>query len=306
MKRVLDRVETSLILNKELPSLKTEYKRALKDDNFKELVFNLSLPENKLMKHTSKLEDAVKELNNCSNCKNLLECKNSIEGFVYTPIVKNNILTFSYVACKYKKKYLKENAFQENVYMLELPKEIKNASMRNIYTDDKNRFKVIKWLKEYIDKYSKGDRPKGLYLHGNFGCGKTYLIAALFNELAKKDVNSAIIYWPEFLRSLKSSFNEDFGERFDYIKTVPLLLIDDIGAENTTSWGRDEILGPILQYRMQEQLPTFFTSNLNLKDLESHFSLAGNTLDKVKGRRIIERIKQLTEEMEMISNNRRQ
>ncbi|MDD4036178.1 MAG: primosomal protein DnaI [Bacilli bacterium] len=306
MKKVMDSVKTSGVLKKELPSLKTEYNKALKDADFKELVFNISLPEKELMKYTSKLEDSVKEIKNCSNCKNLLECKNNVEGFVYMPQVKNNILTFSYVACKYKKRNLKEYAFQNNVYMIELPKEIKEASMKNIYTEDKNRFDVIKWLKGYIDKYSDQTRSKGLYLHGNFGCGKTYLIAALFNELAKKDVKSAIIYWPEFLRSLKSSFNDDFGEKFDYIKKVPLLLIDDIGAENTTPWGRDEILGPILQYRMQEQLPTFFTSNLNLKDLENHFSLAGNTLDKVKGRRIIERIKQLTEEKEMISKNRRQ
>ena len=68
----------------------------------------------------------------------------------------------------------------------------------------------------------------------------------------------------EFLRSLKASFNSsiEYQERFEYIKKVPLLLIDDIGAEKLTDWARDEILGTILQYRMQQQLPTFFTSNL--------------------------------------------
>ena len=51
-------------------------------------------------------------------------------------------------------------------------------------------------------------------LCGPNGTGKTYLIAALFNELAKKDVRSAIIYVPEFLRVLKSSFGEDFEEKY--------------------------------------------------------------------------------------------
>jgi len=96
-----------------------------------------------------------------------------------------------------------------------------------------------------------------------------------------------------------------YEERFEYIKKVPLLLIDDIGAENLSAWGRDEILGPILQYRMDEHLPTFFTSNLTLTELEDHLSVASGKTDKVKARRIVERIKQLTVPLELIGKNRR-
>ena len=91
----------------------------------------------------------------------------------------------------------------------------------------------------------------------------------------------------------------------EYIKKVPLLLIDDIGAESTTPWSRDEILMPILQYRMDSSLPTFFTSNCTLKELESHFSNSKNGIEEVKARRIIERIKQLTEEIKLVSDNLR-
>ena len=156
-----------------------------------------------------------------------------------------------------------------------------------------------------MDSYLKNKSGKGLYLSGSFGSGKTYLIAALFNELAKKNISSALVYYPELLRSLKSSFGSDYEERFDFIKTVPLLLLDDIGAENTTAWSRDEVLGPILQYRMEEELPTFFTSNLSLKELENALSITSNGSEKVKAKRIIERIKQLTVPLELISKNRR-
>ncbi len=47
-------------------------------------------------------------------------------------------------------------------------------------------------------------------------------------------------------------------KKFGKLKTVPLLLLDDIGAENTTNWSRDEVLAPLLQYRMENHLPTFF------------------------------------------------
>ena len=33
---------------------------------------------------------------------------------------------------------------------------------------------------------------------------------AIFNELAKKGIKSAIVYWPEFLRSLKASLRQVF------------------------------------------------------------------------------------------------
>ena len=94
-------------------------------------------------------------------------------------------------------------------------------------------------------------------------------------------------------------------EVFDKIKTCDILLIDDIGAETVTNWSRDEILGTILQYRMEHELSTFLTSNLTIEELETHLSLVKNNMDKVKARRIIERIKQLTTVMELISVNRR-
>ena len=84
-----------------------------------------------------------------------------------------------------------------------------------------------------------------------------------------------------------------------------LLLIDDIGAEALTSWNRDEILCPLLQYRMDNNLTTFFTSNLNLKDLEEHLSNSKTGVDNVKAKRIISRIEQLTTNLEMVSKNLR-
>ena len=180
-----------------------------------------------------------------------------------------------------------------------------DASLDNLYTEYKERLEVIKWIKIFVNNYLSNQNQKGLYLYGNFGCGKTYLISAAFTYLAKKNIKSAIIFYPEFLRDLKTSFETDFKEKYDKVKNVPLLLIDDIGSENTTDWARDEILCPLIQYRMENNLTTFFTSNLNLEELESHFSKTKSKDDPLKSRRIIERIKQMTEQIEMISQNLR-
>ena len=60
-----------------------------------------------------------------------------------------------------------------------------------------------------------------------------------------------------------------------------------------------------MQYRMEQKLPTFFTSNLTIEQLTEHLSVTKEGSDIIKAGRIIERIKQLTEIQEMISKNLR-
>lgn len=273
------------------------------DMTFRKIANELGLNPEVLMKYTSKIENAACELKHCKKCKNILECKNEISGYVYYPIKNDENIEFCYMPCKYKKMLEQENSYQNNIMYFDIPKNIKEASMRDIDTSDKNRFHVITWMKDFLQKKT----DKGLYLSGNFGCGKTFLLSAMLNELAKQGKRVAIIYYPEFLRALKETFgtDEDFKSKFNYIKKVEYLLLDDIGAETLTEWSRDEVLGTILQYRMEEKLPTFFTSNLTINELENHLATSSHQVDKVKAKRIIERIKQLTEEMTMISENKR-
>lgn len=306
MKEIKEVLNGTYNLNKQ--QLNEDYDKALESNpNFKKVVENLKLPKDYLMKYTTSLEETAQELKNCKHCKNILDCKNSYPGYVYYPEILSNNLVFDYVPCKYKKELDKKNKYKENIYLFDIPKEIKEASMKNIDINDPNRFEIIKWLKKFLDTYQPKTGMKGLYLNGNFGCGKTYLISATLNELAKKNHKVAIIYYPELLRSLKESFgnNESYNEKFKLLKNIEILLIDDIGAETMTEWSRDEVLGNILQYRSQEGLTTFFTSNLTIKDLEEHFGTTTKGIDRVKAKRIIERIKQLTIEMTLVSENKR-
>lgn len=287
-------------------SLKSDYAVALKDDNFKKLVNTLKVKEDVACKYTSKLERTVEELQKCASCKSLLACQNKVMGMVYYPSVNDDgSLEFNYVACKYKKKDIKDKeGIKSNFF--QMPYDIKMAKMANIELETK-RAKIIKWLKKFYDSYQKDEKQKGLYLYGSFGSGKTYMISALLNELSRLNYSVVIVYYPELIRSIKESFSsgEDFYERMNKIKTCDLLLLDDIGAESVTTWNRDEILGTILQYRMDNKMPTFFTSNLNLEELENHLIIKDIAEEKIKARRIMERIKQLSEYLELFGENRR-
>ncbi len=104
--------------------------------------------------------------------------------------------------------------------------------------------------------------------------------------------------------SLKN-FNDDYVERINELKKADILFLDDMGAQPITSWSRDEVLGSIVQYRMDSKLPTFFSSNYNIEELENKLSVTKGSEEKIAARRIIERIKQLTDQLEMVSANRR-
>ena len=281
------------------------FQDACSDKDFYDYVYGLNVKEDILMRYTSSLEDAFLENKNCKNCKGLDCCLNKVKGYCYNAINDKGMITFSYDACDYMKKKLENDSYKDNLELYEMPKDIKDASFKNIYKDDKARVPIIKYFKEFMDHYEDSEKPKGVYLNGSFGSGKTYLVACLFNEMARRGVRSILVYYPEFLVNLKASFSDDFEEKRDCVKKVPLLLLDDIGAENTSSWSRDEVLGPILQYRMENHLPTFFTSNLTIEELEEALATTSSGVDKVKARRIIERIKQLTKSFDLISVNRR-
>lgn len=289
-------------IKKNINSLKKNYMLALEDNKFVKLVNSLKIGEEVLIKNTSKLEKTVEEVNNCSGCKGLEYCKNKVNGFVYFPDVNENDLIFSYKACKYKKK---ENIEKNNVIFYETPMFLKNASMKEIFVDDKKRIALIKYIKEFLNNFEKDKKEKGLYLYGSFGSGKSYILSAVINELSKKGYTCVNVYYPTMLKTLKESFNDDFDEKLNILMKSDIILIDDIGAENNTGWSRDEILGTILQYRMDNEKTTFFTSNFNLKELEEHFKTTSISSDAVKSRRIIERIKQLTNQIELVSDNKR-
>ncbi len=303
MRKLMDSIKLEKKNNIDLLGV---FNESLKNEEFKILVDKIKLPYETLASYTTVLEDCAKEYNNCLKCKNILECKNKIKGHAFLPEVENKKLKFGYKMCKKEQKITKENKYLENVFSYDIPEAIKKASIKEIYKEDKNRYAVIKWINNFINQYEKDPHQKGLYLSGNFGCGKTYLISAMFNELAHRGVKSAIVFWPEFLVNLKGMFGkEDYIVKLEKIKKVPLLLIDDIGSEVTTSWSRDEVLCPIVQYRMQESLPTFFTSNLSVELLEEHLANSKGNVEEVKARRVIERIIQLTEKEEIISKNYR-
>ena len=200
----------------------------------------------------------------------------------------------------------KEAAIKKRLNLINFPSSLKNVSFLDVYRDDVQRITVLKRMIEFVNDYP--NNLKGLYLYGDFGVGKSFMVAALAHDLSeKRGVSSTLLHYPSFVIDAKNAISDGSVKTLvDEIKLSEVLILDDIGAEQSTPWVRDEILQVILQYRMQENLPTFFTSNFNFEDLEKHFAKGKNGNDETwEARRVMERIRYLAEETRLEGVNRR-
>lgn len=123
---------------------------------------------------------------------------------------------------------------------------------------------------EIARKYA--ERPEGwLVLLGNYGCGKTHLAAAIANYRLDQGDEVLFLVVPDLLDYLRSTFaptsETAYDERFEMIRQVPLLILDDLGAQATTPWAQEKLF-QIFNYRYNARLPTVITSNLRLEDIE--------------------------------------
>ena len=150
--------------SKNLTDLKIEYFKANKNPEFKKFTDSINLNDKILMKYTSSLMQCFNEKENCKNCKGLENCKNEVNGCFYKPIIVDGNINFEHKTCKYKNKMLHDIEYVKNGYLFEVSKEVRNAKMKDIYTDDKNRNELIKWIIKFIKDYKSGKQCKGVVI----------------------------------------------------------------------------------------------------------------------------------------------
>jgi DNA replication protein DnaC len=113
----------------------------------------------------------------------------------------------------------------------------------------------------------------GIMLTGEVGTGKSFLAACVANELIDHERRVLFIVVPDLLDQLRASYDADSGVReqdiLDVARSTPILILDDLGAHNYTEWVCNRLY-TILNYRLNEQLPTVVTTNLTLPEIEEY------------------------------------
>jgi primosomal protein DnaI len=211
----------------------------------------------------------------------------------------NNNVELSYVNCP-----TLVNRNVGNVDLMFFPNQEEMIKKELNVTQE--RALIIKLINEFINNYQKGRFTKGIYLYGEFGTGKTFIMYTLAKQLASRGVKVILVNYSDLILSLKNSFGTSQTERLiNKIKYVDVLIIDDIGAESNTAYTRDDVFYPLINFRLQSNLPVCMTSNYDFSMLTEHFGESRDGINNIKSDRIIERLKYLMKDVRLVDKNYR-
>ena len=232
----------------------------------------------------------------CRVCKGLSQCGNLQQGY-YQDYTDGDFVNRE---CKYKREDKIKHNKQNLIKTLYLSTTILNADLDDYYTNCESRRKIYTRISEFIVDYKNKNVAKGLYLYGGFSTGKTYTLAAIANELGRNDISCLLIYFPDLVVDLKNAIGSTrYESLINMLKSVDVLMLDDVGSENMTPWLRDDVLGSVINYRVNEYKPVFISSNLNPNQLVDHLSIDKTPANSLKGRRIMNRLKCLMNSISM-------
>jgi DNA replication protein DnaC len=117
--------------------------------------------------------------------------------------------------------------------------------------------------KGFVQNYPMS-AEKGLLLTGTSGVGKTHLAVAALKELIARGHVGLFCDYRELLKEIQASYNPASESTemgiLEPVRTVEILVLDDLGASKPSTWVLD-IIGLVLNARYNEKRVTILTTN---------------------------------------------
>lgn len=169
-----------------------------------------------------------------------------------------------------RKRELKRLSIEANYIFRDFPDSWLEANLKDVNFTKKRSAIVMK-----LGGFLKGDPRKWMYLTGEFGTGKSYILAAYANSLANQGETVAFCNSASIIDKLRNDAVVDkkgYAVEMEQLKNVSLLVLDGFGDEYKSDFALSTVLYPILSSRSREGKQTMFTSDFTIEEINSMYS----------------------------------
>jgi DNA replication protein DnaC len=166
---------------------------------------------------------------------------------------------------------------QEGLYRYSNLKNLARFNFSNLvnpkYDRDARNEKIFQETLKAAKNFT--ENPSGwIVFCGPSGSGKTHLAGAIANDQIKHDRIALFVSVPDLLDHLRSAFSPTaevfYDELFEQVRNTPLLILDDLGSQNSTPWAIEKLF-QILNHRYNLSLATVITTATPIDYLEDRW-----------------------------------
>ena len=222
-------------------------------------------------------------------------CKQAARGMIPVVHASDGRFYAAYSVCRHERNRREREKIARLFASARIPRAYAGDTFADYTVTDGNRKAVeaAHWM------LADG---RGVFLYGEKGTGKTKLAAIIANERARAGSPVLFASVPDLMADIRASFaSGGTSEAVQTVKNTPFLVLDDLGAEKMTEWVGEQIFC-IVNHRYNELLPTVVTSNYSPTQVIRHMATVdarGNVIDDLQGQRIMSRIYEMCERVEI-------
>ncbi len=264
--------------------------KVLKDSYISQLIQDYKFSDQVIDSHLGLLLKIYDDVQPCHNCQHFASCPKPLKGLQAGLDFSNNDLILVYRACAYRQEYDK---YANNYLYHDFPDEWMSSTIDSLKINNQRR-EYVRSISEILE-----GKLKGLYVHGKLGLGKSYMAVTLCNEFINiQSEKVAYVNARKIVETLRNVVYDKESNEYETtkqaLKSVPLLVLDDIGSERITDWSKEEIIYNLLEARIQSGLITIFTSDFSLNELKELYGK-----NDLKNRRLFDLLINYVKEIEL-------
>jgi len=141
------------------------------------------------------------------------------------------------------------------------------AAMARHTFDIADDAKHIQLARRYVERWDDVRKKNvGLIFWGNTGTGKSFTAHCIANALIDRLVPVRVFSVADIIS--RSMDREQRDAVQEIVKSVPLLVLDDLGAERDTPFAREQLCA-IIDQRCESGLPLVVTTNYSVREMDS-------------------------------------